>query len=260
MSLPMIAAETLRDASAVRHGFFTRLGGVSDGLYSSLNCGLGSGDAPERVRENRDRVGARMGCGDAVRLVTVRQVHSARVVVVDDGWPDGTRPEADGLVSRKPKLALGILTADCAPVLFADTDAGVVGAAHAGWRGARAGILEQTVAAMRGFGATPARIVAAVGPCIAAASYEVGPEFYASFVGDEPGCAHLFAPAVRAGHFLFDLAGYVGYRLDRLGLKAHTAVGRDTCAETEHFFSYRRTTTLGGGDYGRQISAIALAG
>jgi hypothetical protein len=260
MSVPLIAAEPLRDADGVRHGFFTRLGGVSEGRYSSLNCGLGSGDAPDRVRENRSRVGARLGCADADRLVTTRQVHSARVVVVDDAWPADARPEADGLVSRRRNLVLGILTADCAPVLFADPDAGVIGAAHAGWRGARAGVLEATVVAMRSLGAVPGRIVAAVGPCIGFASYEVGPEFHQGLVAEEPACTDLFAPSARVGHFLFDLAGYVGHRLDRIGLRAHAAVGRDTCAEPEQFFSFRRATIAGAGDYGRQISAIVLDG
>lgn len=260
MSVPVITADGLTDAGAVRHGFFTRLGGVSDGLYASLNCGLGSGDAPHHVAENRRRVGARLGLDDAARLVTVRQVHSARVVVVDAVWPAAARPEADALVSRRAGLALGILTADCAPVLFADATAGVIGAAHAGWRGARAGVLEATMQAMCDLGATAARTVAAVGPCIGARSYEVGPEFHAGFVTCEPECAELFTPADRSGHFWFDLAGYVGYRLDRLGLQGHAALGLDTCAEAGRFFSYRRTTTSGAGDYGRQVSAIVLDG
>lgn len=259
-AVPVIAAEPLDAADGVRHGFFTRLGGVSEGRYSSLNCGLGSSDAAERVRENRARVGARLGCADPARLVTARQVHSARVVVVEDAWAADARPEADALVARRRNLALGILTADCAPVLFADPDAGVIGAAHAGWRGARLGVLEATVAAMRGLGASPARIVAAVGPCIGQASYEVGPEFHRGFVDGEPACADLFAPSPRAGYFRFDLAGYVGRRLDLLELGAHAAVGRDTCAEPERFFSYRHATLAGAGDYGRQISAIVLAG
>jgi YfiH family protein len=246
-------------ASGVRHGFFTRTGGVSEGCYASLNCGLGSADAPERVRRNRSLVAARLGCGDGMSLVTGRQVHSAAVAVVEAPWPDGSAPRVDGLVTTVPRLAIGILSADCAPVLLADADRGVVGAAHAGWRGAKAGIVEATVAAMVRAGARVERIAAAVGPCIAQPSYEVGPEFRAAFVGDEPGTASLFAAAARDGHHRFDLKGYVAARLRRAGLRAIDVLPADTFAEEDRFFSYRRTVLRGGGgDYGRQVSAIAL--
>jgi hypothetical protein len=258
-------ATMLRDATlsgwepAVRHGFFTRQGGVSDGRYASLNCGLGSGDDPDRVAANRARAMAALDLPGAA-LATAAQVHGTRVITVDAPWPDGARPQADALVTRRPGVALGILTADCAPVLFADAEAGVIGAAHAGWRGAKAGVLEATVAAMAHSGARRERIAAAVGPCIRQASYEVGADFRAAFVADDHGSADLFAPAAREGHFRFDLAGFVARRLQSLPLAGVAIQPYDTFADEAMFFSYRLVTLNGGGDYGRMLSAIALAG
>ena len=247
------------DDNGIRHGFFTREGGVSEGIFASLNCGLGSGDDADSVAENRRRALAALQlAGD--RLATCYQVHSAGVVVVDAAWPPAERPRADALVTRRRGVALGILTADCAPVLFADAEAGVIGAAHAGWRGALSGVLEATVAAMAGLGAAPARIHAGIGPCIAQPSYEVGPEFPAPFLAADPANAGFFRAAPRAGHFLFDLAGYAARRLSLLGLGRVERTGGDTAAEAERFFSYRRTCLRGEKDYGRELSAICLAG
>ena len=243
---------------AVRHGFFTRQGGVSEGLYASLNCGLGSGDDPERVRENRSRAMRRLGLA-AEALVTGHQAHTARVAVVEATWPAAARPRVDGMVTQMQGVALGILTADCAPVLLADPDAGVIGAAHSGWRGAKSGIVEATVAAMVRLGARVGSIGAAIGPCIRRDSYEVGPEFRAAFVADEPASAELFGPSDRENHFRFDLAGYVADKLAAAGVAALTILPHDTFADPDRFFSYRRVTLAGGGDYGRLLSAIALA-
>lgn len=255
---PVLTSERLDGIGHVRHGFFTRQGGVSGGRYTSLNCGLGSGDEPERVVENRRRAMHRLGLGNDA-LTTVYQVHSATVVAVDSPWPAAERPRADGLVARKEGIALGIVTADCAPVLLADAGTGVVGAAHAGWRGARAGVVEATVRAMVEAGADITRIVAAVGPCIQRASYEVGPAFRAAFLAGEPTTEDLFDRAARAGHFRFDLSSYVARRLMHAGVGAADVLRLDTCADAERFFSYRRTTLDGGGDYGRLLSAIAVA-
>ena len=253
----MITADVLTEASGVRHGFFTRQGGVSEDTYASLNCGLGSGDDPDRVRTNRARAMDRFGLsGEA--LATAYQVHSARITVVDKPWRPDDRPRVDGMVARTKGVALGILTADCTPVLFADPVAGVIGAAHAGWRGARGGVLEATVAAMVDLGARPTHIVAGVGPCIRQESYEVGPEFHEAFTADDPGARDLFRPSTREGHYHFDLPGYVVRRLSGLSIKAFEVLPFDTCADKERFFSYRRTTLDGGGDYGRGLSAIAL--
>ncbi len=252
----MLTAELL---AGTPHGFFGRAGGVSRGVFSSLNCGLASGDDVDRVRTNRGRAADRLGLPPPA-LVTLRQVHSAEVIVVDAAFADDSPPLADGLVTRQPALALGILTADCAPVLLADRAAGVVGAAHAGWRGAKAGILAQTVDAMASLGARPERIAAVVGPCIAQASYEVGPEFHAAFLADDAQSQHLFAASPREGHFHFDLAGYVQRQLDACGVGQIAVVAADTCADEEQFFSYRRTTLRGERDYGRQLSVIALGG
>ena len=253
----MITSDLLTQASRVRHGFFTRQGGVSGAPYTSLNCGLGSGDEPENVQENRSRAMGRLGlASDALR--TALQVHSSLVATVETGWPAEPRPQVDGLVTRAPGIALGVVTADCAPVLFADHEAGVIGAAHAGWRGARGGVVEATVAAMVALGACRSRIVAAVGPCIQRQSYEVGPEFRDSFIEHEPASGDLFEPAVRAEHHLFDLPAYVARRLAQSAVAAIDVLPFDTCADRHRFFSYRRTTLTGGGDYGRLLSSIAL--
>ena len=241
----------------IRHGFFGRVGGVSNGLYRSLNCGYGSGDDSEAVAENRARAMSACGLASA-SLCTAYQVHSADARVVTAPWPRDEAPRVDAMATATPGLALAILTADCVPVLLADREAGVIGAAHAGWRGALNGVLEAAVEAMLGLGARAKGIRAAVGPAIGAASYEVGPEFPAPFLACSPQDEDLFAPAERDGHSLFDIAGYVARRLEGLGLAAVGATGGDTCAEAERFFSYRRSVHSGEPDYGRHISIVAL--
>ena len=241
----------------IRHGFFGRTGGVSEGLYRSLNCGYGSGDDAEAVHENRARATAACGLSPAA-LCTAYQVHSANALVVTEAWTREDAPRVDAMATATPGLALAILTADCVPVLLADRDAGVVGAAHAGWRGALNGILETAVEAMLGLGARPSNVRAVIGPSIGASSYEVGPEFPAPFLARRAQDGDLFAPAKRNGHFLFDIVGYVARRLGDLGLAAVEATGGDTCAEAGRFFSYRRSVHRGEPDYGRNISIVAL--
>jgi len=253
----MIQAETLQACPRVRHGFFTRQGGVSAGIYASLNCGYGSQDESRNVTENRRRAVALIGL-PAETLATTYQIHSADVAEVTKPWPLEARPRVDAMVTTRPGIALGISTADCAPVLLADPVARVIGAAHAGWRGAVTGVVEAVVRAMVERGAEPSRMRAAVGPCIAQASYEVGPEFPAPFLQQDPENRRFFVRSKRAGHFMFDLPGYVVSRLRRLGIGEAASVARDTCAEADLFFSYRRTTLAGEKDYGRGLSAIAL--
>ena len=254
----MLRLAGLDRIAGIRHGFFTRAGGVSGGIYGSLNCGFGSDDSALNVAVNRERAMARLEL-DAEALVTVYQVHGAAVHVVGKDAP-AEPPRADAMVTRTPGAALGILTADCAPVLFADPEAGVIGAAHAGWRGALDGVLEATIAAMETLGATRTTIHAAIGPCIARVSYEVGPEFPELFTAVDPANERFFGPSDRADHFMFDLEGFVAARLTAAGIAGVDPAGRDTCAEDEHFFSYRRTTLRGEPDYGRGLSAIALIG
>ncbi|MFD1625796.1 peptidoglycan editing factor PgeF [Azospirillum griseum] len=253
----MITLGALNDITHIRHAFFTRNGGVSTGLYTSLNCGLGSKDDPAAVRENRARAATRMEVTPD-SLVTCYQIHSPTCVVVDTPWTPDASPQADAMVTNKPGVALGILTADCAPVLFADTKARVIGAAHAGWKGAKGGVLEATVARMVELGASPNRIVACIGPCIAQRSYEVGPEFPAPFLAEDERNRDYFAPARRAGHFLFDLPAYVTRRLGDAGVAMIQRCPNDTVAEEDRFFSYRRSCLRGEGDYGRGLSAIVL--
>ena len=241
----------------IHHGFFGRAGGVSEGLYRSLNCGYGSGDDPEAVRENRARVTAACGLSPST-LCTAYQVHSAEALVVTAPWAREDAPRVDAMATATPGLALAILTADCVPVLMADREAGVIGTAHAGWRGALNGILEAAVEAMLGLGARAGGIRAVIGPAIGAASYEVGPEFPAPFLARRAQDEDLFVPAKRGGHFLFDLTGYVARRLSTLGLAAVAATGGDTCAEADCYFSYRRSVHRGEPDYGRNISIVAL--
>ncbi len=241
----------------IHHGFFGRAGGVSEGLYRSLNCGYGSGDDPEAVRENRARATAACELSPAT-LCTAYQVHSAEALVVTAPWAPEDAPRVDAMATATPGLALAILTADCVPVLMADREAGVIGAAHAGWRGALNGILEAAVEAMLRLGARADGIRAVIGPAIGAASYEVGPEFPAPFLARRPKDEDLFVPAGRDGHFLFDLTGYVARRLSGLGLAAVAATGGDTCAEAGRYFSYRRSVHRGEPDYGRNISIVAL--
>jgi len=253
----MISAAALAAAPGIRHAFLTRQGGVSSGLFSSLNCGYGSGDDNANVRANRERAADAIDLG-ADDLATLYQVHSADVVEVSAPWSQEERPKADALVTRTPGLGLGILTADCVPVLFADPQAGVVGAAHAGWKGALSGVVEATVAAMERLGAARADISAAIGPCIRQASYEVGPELRQAFIDADEASAGFFTASKRDGHFMFDLAGFVARALADAGVKGED-VGIDTYADEERFFSYRRTTHKGEPDYGRGISLIRLA-
>jgi YfiH family protein len=249
----LLRLAALDGGDRISHGFFTRTGGVSEGIFASLNCGLGSGDRPEAVVENRARVAAALGLPPD-RLATIHQVHSARVVAVDGVVPAEDRPRADGLVTRTPGLALGILTADCVPLLFVDPAVTIIGAAHAGWKGARDGVAEATIAAMQALGAEPARIRVGIGPAIRQMSYEVGPEFPAHF----PDAAPCFRAAARPGHFLFDLPAYLTRRLGSLGLAAVEDLGLDTLGDPARFFSYRRATLNGETDYGRMLSAIAI--
>lgn len=246
-----MAERLTHPALTARHGFFTRLGGVSEGPFASLNCGERGGDDPARVAANRARAARALGAVPA-HLCTARQVHGREVWHVRAPLPpDAPPPAADALVTDRPGLLLGVLTADCAPVLFEDREAGVIGAAHAGWRGAVAGVLEATVAAMEALGARRGRMVAVIGPCIGQASYEVGEEVRAA-VGDP----RFFAPGRDAAHAQFDLAAYCAARL--AGLGDVVVLDRDTCAEEELFFSHRRRVRAGGGPLGHQLSAILL--
>jgi YfiH family protein len=242
----------------IRHAFFTRRGGVSGGMFASLNCGFGSRDTPEAVAENRAIAASRLDLS-ADRLVSCHQVHGTTAITVEGTWPHAKNPRADGMVTAAPGIALGVLAADCAPVLFADPEARVIGAAHGGWRGALAGVMEATVAALTRVGARPSRIRAGIGPCIAQPSYEVGGEFHATFAAADPDNRRFFRPAPRSGHFLFDLPGYIADRLSRLGLAAIERAPHDTAAEEDLFFSYRRACRRGEPDYGRGLAAIALA-
>ena len=253
----MITLGALNEITHIRHAFFTRAGGVSTGLYASLNVGFGSGDAPAAVAENRARAAARLDLKPD-RLVTCYQVHSPTCVTVTEPWTQENAPKADAMVTKVPGLALGILTADCAPVLFADAKAKVIGAAHAGWKGAKGGVLEATINAMVELGAKPSRIVAAIGPCIAQRSYEVGPEFPAPFFEEDPRNRDYFAPARKPEHFLFDLPGYVTRRLGDAGVEVVQRCPNDTVVEEDRFFSYRRSCLRGEPDYGRGLSAIVL--
>jgi polyphenol oxidase len=255
----VITSGVLGEQPGIRHAFFTRRGGVSEGLFGSLNCGFGSGDSPERVARNRAIAMDRLGL-PADRLVTARQIHSAEVVTVEKPWHRQESPRADGLVTAVPRIALGVLAADCAPILFCDPVVQIVGAAHGGWRGALGGIVEATLARMAALGAEYHRIRAAVGPCIGRGSYEVGPEFPQPFVAEDPDSMCYFAPAPCDGRFLFDLAGYVAHRIGRAGIAKIEVVPHDTLADEERFFSYRRACLRGEGVYGRGLSAIALKG
>lgn len=253
----MISLGVLGELDGIRHGFMTRHGGVSEGLYASLNCGIGSNDDPQRVRENRKRALALAGL-EGGELLTAYQIHSPDVAVVDRPWADGERPRVDAMVTRTRGLVLGALSADCVPVLFADPEAGVIGAAHAGWRGALTGVLPATVKAMCELGARAARIRAGIGPCIGKASYEVGAEFPAPFLAQDAALARFFRPAARAGHHMFDIEGYVLAQLQALALAAVEAAHRDTCGEAAAFFSYRRSVLNKEPDYGRHVSLIGL--
>jgi hypothetical protein len=231
---------------------------VSQGVYASLNGGVGSNDAPDKVAENRARMAAALGVS-ADRLLTPYQIHSPDVVVADEPWTRENRPRADAVVTRVPHLAIGVSTADCGPLLFADSEAGVIGAAHAGWRGALTGVIEATIDAMERLGADRSRIAAALGPTIRQPNYEVGPEFVERFLAADPANSRYFTQSQRAGHAMFDLTGYIADRVQRAGIEQFEDLGLCTYAEPDRFFSYRRTTRSGEPDYGRHINAIALA-
>ena len=250
-----LTAETLR-FPGVAHGFFTRQGGVSGGVYCSLNGGVGSRDAPEAVAENRARIAGALGA-EADRLAVPYQVHSRDALALTEPWTRDARPRCDGIATATPGLALGVTGADCGMVLFADARARVVGAAHAGWRGALSGVIVATVAAMETLGAKRGRIVAALGPCIRLASYEVGPEFVAAFAEAGEDTSRFFGTG-RAGRSMFDLPAYIAERAARAGVAGFEDLKLDTYADEERFFSYRRAAHRAEPDYGRLLSAIVL--
>ena len=253
----VLHATALVRTAGVRHAFFTRAGGVSSGVYASLNAGTGSRDAPQNVAANRARMAAALGVPPE-RLLTCHQVHSPDVVVVTRTWGAEDRPRADAMATAVPGLALAVSTADCGPVLLADPTARVIGAAHAGWRGALAGVTDATVAAMERLGAVRARIVAAVGPMIRESNYETGLDLKDRFIAADAANARFFRPGAREGHFMFDLAGYVVARLAAAGVGTVEDVGCCTYADAESFFSFRRMTHRNEADYGRHLNAIML--
>ena len=244
------------EQTGIRHGFFTRLGGVSKGLYASLNCGLGSNDAREDVVENRRRVAEELGT-EPQRLLTLYQTHSADTKTVHGPWPD-TPPKADAMVTNTPGVALGVLAADCAPVLFADAENGVIGAAHAGWKGAFSGILESALGAMEALGARRSAIHAVIGPTISQKAYEVGPEFMLRFYEADGNNARFFGPSKNPGHAHFDLPAYISDRLILAGVQHIADCAMCTYEHPERYFSYRRSVHREEPDYGRQISAIMI--
>ena len=247
---PVIQALAL---AGTRHAFFTRQGGVSGGVYASLNGGVGSRDAPEAVAENRRRMTRHLG---AATLLVPYQVHSPTCLAVSAPWTE--RPRVDALATRTPGLALGVTGADCGMTLYADATAGVIGASHSGWKGAFGGVLEATLDAMEGLGARRDRIVAVLGPTIGAASYETGPEFFERFNAADAANAAFFAASPRAAHHMFDLPRYIGHRLRGAGVGHFVSLDLDTYADEDRFFSYRRATHRGEPDYGRLVAAIVL--
>lgn len=251
----ILKAENLRHAGFV-HSFFGRRGGVSEGIYASLNCGPGSNDDPARIAENRRRALAVLG---GKNLVTCYQTHSAKAVKVAEPWEVANNPKADSMATDRPGVALGILAADCAPILLADPEARVIGAAHAGWNGAISGVCESVVEAMAELGARREGICAAIGPCIGWDAYEVGPEFEARFRAADAANARFFKPSNREGHFRFDLQRYAAARLAKAGVRRIKSLPACTYTREADFFSYRRATHRGEPDYGRQLSAIMLA-
>jgi YfiH family protein len=255
---PALHAANL-DLPGVRHAFFTREGGVSEGVYGSLNGGVGSKDEPARVLENRARMAGRVGVAPE-RLLVPFQIHSADALTIREPWAPEARPRCDGLVTREGALALGVTGADCGMLLFADARAGVIGACHAGWKGALTGMIEATVAAMETQGARRADIHIALGPAIGATSYEVGPEFSTRFLEADRAYVRFFSPSPRAGHSLFDLQSFIAARVERLEVASFEALGIDTYADEARCFSYRRSVHRQEPDYGRLVSAIALAG
>jgi polyphenol oxidase len=250
-------AHGLARLAGVRHAFFTRAGGVSNGVYASLNAGVGSNDEPLKVAENRARMAAALGVLPG-RLLTCYQIHSANAVAVVAPWGPDARPRADAIVTGAVGLAVGVSTADCGPVLLADAQARVIGAAHAGWRGALAGVTDEAIAAMERLGAVRQRMVAALGPMIRQPNYETGTDVWDRFVADDPANARFFRPSTRERHFMFDLAGYVVARLAAAGIGMIEDIEACTYADPDKFFSYRRMTHRGEADYGRHINAIVL--
>jgi len=253
----MLQAKNLSALPGIRHAFFSREGGVSEGLYASLNAGVGSNDDPAKVAENRARMAKAVGVTPE-RFLTAYQIHSPQVVVAETPWAGAARPRADAIVTRVPGLAIGASTADCGPVLFADPQAGVIGAAHAGWRGALGGVLEAAIAAMEKLGAHRGRIVAAIGPMISQRNYEVGDELVAQFAKADAGNARFFA-AGRPGHAQFDLPGFIASRLAAAGIAGVEDLAACTYADPERFYSFRRATHRGEPDYGRHVNAIAIS-
>ncbi|TAI61124.1 peptidoglycan editing factor PgeF [Bradyrhizobium sp. Leo170] len=251
-----LASPLLSAIPGLRHAFFSREGGVSEGIYAGLNGGIGSNDAADNVAENRRRMAERLGVGPD-RLLTLYQVHSPDVVVATTPWASDARPKADAIVTRTENLAIGVTAADCGPILFVDPNARVIGAAHAGWKGALTGVLESTVEAMERLGADRSGIVAAIGPLIRQHSYEVGPEFVARFLEADADNALFFLPGEREGHAMFDLGGYIRMRLENAGILMIDDIGIDTYSD-ERFYSYRRSVHRKEGDYGRHVHAIAL--
>ncbi len=254
----IMRSPALEDIAGVNHGFFTREGGCSTGVYAGLNCGYGSDDDRDAVEQNRNMVAARLAVNSA-NLVTVYQVHSSRAVRVSAPFAAGAEPRADALVTDAPGLAVGVLTADCAPVLFADSRGGVVAAAHAGWQGALGGVLEATIAQMEKLGAVRGGITAVIGPAISFGVYQVGPEFWDAFMAGDETSEDFFRDDDVSGKYVFDLPGYVAARLEKSGLGKVENTCICTYGEEARFFSYRRATHRGEADYGRQISAIAIS-
>jgi YfiH family protein len=253
-----LASPLLSAVPGLRHQFFSREGGVSDGIYAGLNGGIGSKDDPAHVAENRRRMATAMGVASD-HLLTAYQVHSPDVVVAEAPWDAASRPRVDGIVTRIEGLAIGATAADCGPVLFADPTARVIGAAHAGWKGALTGVLESTIAAMEKLGAARDNMVAAIGPLIRQPSYEVGQEFVERFIETDAKNGRFFVPASRSGHSMFDLGGFIRMRLERAGIPMIDDLGIDTYAD-ERFYSYRRSVHRNEPDYGRHVHAIVLEG
>ena len=255
---PMLTSTYFSDQPNLRHGFFTRRGGVSKGIYASLNCGPGSRDSLGAVIENQRRACESLTLSHE-KLVTLRQVHSAKSIIITEPLSNIKKPpEADAMVTRTPGLILGILTADCAPILFGDVTHGVIGAAHAGWKGALNGVIEGTVSAMLKIGANRKNIIASIGPCIAQDSYQVGPNFYHLFIGSDSEASGFFQREPHTDKYIFDLCGYIRARLLNVGIARVETFRNDTYEEEELFFSYRRNTHRKLADYGRMISAIAM--
>jgi polyphenol oxidase len=254
----MLSSPLLSAVPGLRHAFFTREGGVSEGIYTALNGGLGSKDDPERVRENRRRIAEHMGVTPQ-QFLSVHQIHSPDAIVATGPWDNGAaRPKADAIVTSSSALAISVTAADCGPVLFVDPNARVIGAAHAGWKGALTGIVESTIDAMEKLGAERSGMVAAIGPLIRQHSYEVGGEFVERFLDDDADNAMYFIPSARDGHAMFDLGGYIRMRLENAGVLMIDDLGIDTYSD-ERFFSYRRSVHRKEPDYGRHVHAIALA-